>query len=460
MEKNTLSSRQDLYQLQANTEGLPNRTLTLLLLTNKKSAYQAINQARFTRETREFGSGYYFIEKFEESELFDIPDKAIVACTVCLGVSLILTSPDQNITEKFLKSKSCNSVKGYLSLSQKYYIVYNYKQIEKVIAIKAEESIVRSYEVYRKCTNYLCKFHGQEHYDRCSLMCYEKNCRFFNGFHIPPCDLKCADVSCEKFNSFHNDECKLRCKWENCVMFGKFHECKCIHLEHEKEVEASQEDVYYKTKFSGVIETKTNKKKKKNNSGLEKVKKLAPAVKLFSTFDQNFPSMSGGQSAKKDAKVTVWDKVSEQMKKENENELKRKKAEQEKNFKAEIKHQDFRKEIKRVDNKGFNCNTGVARNQGFEGFKGNKSRFENEGQFDYYHDNLPLTEKDKNYFDGVARNMEYLDGYHLPKVKILKRKENLFWTGIKSLFNSKYSLALLGVSLITGIGIFKFYFKF
>src|SRR5574343_807751 len=129
MEKNTLSSRQDLYNLQIRTEGNPTRTETLLLLTNKKGAYQAINHNRFTRDSREFGSGYYFVEDFTQSESFNIQDKAVVACSVLIGVSLVLISPDINISEKLLKSKSCNSVKGYLNLTQKYYIVYNYKQI-------------------------------------------------------------------------------------------------------------------------------------------------------------------------------------------------------------------------------------------------------------------------------------------------------------------------------------------
>lgn len=265
MHINTLSNGQQLSSLHNSTEGNFNRVLNLLLLTNKESAYRVIKQNKFTSETREFGKGLYFVENVEESEIFDIEDKAVVLCEVFVGVSLILTRPDQNIKDKFLKEKNCDSVKGYLSLTQKYYVIYNYKKVRKVIALKANESIVRNSEVAYKCTNYLCKFHGQRHADNCKLLCKVKSCKFFSGYHEPPCELKCEKVNCEDFNTFHKNECKLRCTWENCIMFGKYHEQKCIHLDHEDKSEKSEPVVYNKNRISNYFSNELLKKSKKSS---------------------------------------------------------------------------------------------------------------------------------------------------------------------------------------------------
>ena len=264
MQTNTLSNRQDLHLIHNTTEGTFNRSLPLLLLTNKESAYRVMNTNRFPNDLREFGRGLYFVENLEESEAFDIEDKAVVLCQVFVGVSLILTKPDQNITEKILKGKNCDSVKGYLNLNQKYYIVYNYKKIEKILALKAQSSVVRNFEVGSKCVNHLCKFHGTNHIEECQLFCKEKTCRFYNGYHEPPCELRCETVNCELLGDFHKSRCKLRCTWENCVMFGKYHESKCIHLDHEKANEDTEGEVYNKVVFREKMSKVETKKKSKN----------------------------------------------------------------------------------------------------------------------------------------------------------------------------------------------------
>lgn len=266
MQTNTLSNRQDLHLIHNSTEGASNRSLPLLLLTNKESAYRVINKNRFPNDLREFGRGLYFVETLEESEAFDVEDKAVVLCQVFVGVSLILTKPDQNITEKFVKGKNCDSVKGYLNMNQKYYIVYNYKKIEKILALKAQSSIVRNFEVGIKCVNHLCKFHGTNHIEECQLFCKQKTCRFYNGYHEPPCEYRCEKVNCELFETFHESECRLRCTWENCIMFGKYHESKCIHLDHEKTNEGSEGVIYNKVNFREKMnKVETKKKSKKFN---------------------------------------------------------------------------------------------------------------------------------------------------------------------------------------------------
>ena len=170
---------------------------------------------------------------------------------------------------KIFEIKKCDSVKGYLSASQKYYIVYNYKKVKKILTLKAEKSVVRDFEVSVKCVNHLCKYHGTIHKVECQLFCKQKNCRFYNSYHKLPCEQKCQVINCELFDFFHESECKLRCTWENCLMFGNYHEKKCIHLDHEKSFEANEE---------GIIYNKVNYKEKTEKTEKIRMKKKSTKV--------------------------------------------------------------------------------------------------------------------------------------------------------------------------------------
>lgn len=288
MQVNTLSNRQEIHLKHNTTEGFFNRSILLLLLTNKESAYKIINKKKFRNEEREFGSGLYFVENLQESETFDIKDRAVVQCQVEVGVSLILTKPDKNINEKYLKGKNCDSVKGYLNMNQKYYIVYNYKKIQKIFALRAETSIVMKNEVSVKCINHLCKSHGKNHKDECKLYCKQKTCKFLNSYHKPPCELKCDKENCELFETFHESDCKIRCTWEQCLMYGSYHKQKCIH--HTVYIESKDEGVEYKKiklKKNLNVNPRTIKRSKLNNKILNN-NKLGSKNENIQEVEQNF----------------------------------------------------------------------------------------------------------------------------------------------------------------------------
>lgn len=225
----TLSKKQDSSN-DFLTEGNTDRVMNLFLLTNKQGAYKAINKKFYNRDHREFGTGYYFVLSEKESESFEIKDRATAQCEVRVGISLILTKSNDNITEKYLKTYSCNSVKGILSESQTYYIVYNYKQIIKIVSIKVDLNTIKSNEIGTKCTNDKCKFHGSssEHPSACFLMCNDGNCVQFLNYHQQPCTFKCTNPHCAFYEKFHKKSCRFPCKTQNCKNFGKLHKNNCV----------------------------------------------------------------------------------------------------------------------------------------------------------------------------------------------------------------------------------------